>query len=62
MNGRLRRVGEQAWEGELHGYRVCFAQHGGQWYVWLAPRSEWTERYLPTKSFGLAAWLVRGVD
>jgi hypothetical protein len=59
MEGRLRRIGERAWEGELHGYRVHIAENGGQWYVWLMPGGEWTERCLRADSFGHAAWLAR---
>jgi hypothetical protein len=33
MEGRLRRIGDDAWEGELHGYRVYISERGGQWYV-----------------------------
>jgi hypothetical protein len=31
MEGRLRRVGERMWEGELHGYRVYLAERSDQW-------------------------------
>jgi hypothetical protein len=46
MEGRLRRIGEHAWEGELHGYCVYISEQGGQWYVWLSPGGEWVERCL----------------
>jgi hypothetical protein len=52
MEGRLRRTGEHHWAGELHGYCVYIGEQGGQWYVWLAPGGEWTERCLRARSFG----------
>jgi hypothetical protein len=59
MEGRLLRVGERSWEGELHGYLVHIAEQGGQWYVWLCPGGDWTARCLRARSFGHAAWLAR---
>jgi hypothetical protein len=59
MEGRLRRIGEHAWEGELHGYLVHIARQCDQWCVWLMPRGEWTARCLRADSFGHAAWLAR---
>jgi hypothetical protein len=43
----------------LHDYRVFIGERGGQWYVWLMPRGEWTEAVLRADSFGHAAWLAR---
>jgi hypothetical protein len=59
MEGRLHRVAEHSWEGELHGYLVHIRRHGDLWDVWLMPGGEWTERYLRTDSFGHATWLRR---
>jgi hypothetical protein len=59
MEGRLRRVGEYSWEGELHCYQVDIAKIRGQWLVWLAPGGAWTEACLRADSFGHARWLAR---
>jgi hypothetical protein len=59
MEGRLRRIGDNSWEGELDGYRVYISERGGQWYLWLSPGGEWTERCLRARSFGHAVWLAR---
>ena len=59
MEGRLRRIGEHSWEGELHGYLVHIRHQDDLWYVRLMPRGEWTERCLQARSFAHAAWLAR---
>lgn len=46
MDGRLRRICERTWEGSFHGYLVHIAEQGGQWYLWLMPGGNWTERCL----------------
>ena len=51
MEGRLRRIGEQAWEGELHGYVVHIAQQCGRWHVWLMP--DWHRTRLGDQPLGL---------
>jgi hypothetical protein len=59
MEGRLRRVTERCWEGWLHGDQVQIGGQGGQWYVWLAPDSQWTERCLRVGSLAERAKLAR---
>jgi hypothetical protein len=59
MEGLLRRNGEHGWEGELHGYLVHIAEISGQWYVWLMPRGEWTERCIRVDSLAAGAKVAR---
>ena len=50
MEGRLRRVLENTWVGELHGYLIHIRKHNDSWYVWLMPGGQWTERVLRVDS------------
>jgi len=59
MDGILRRVGDDAGEDELHGYRVYISGRGGQWDVWLCPGGEWTEACLWVDSLAEAAKRAR---
>jgi len=46
MEGRLRRVCERTWVGELHGYQVDIFENNDSWFVALLPGGQWTERVL----------------
>ena len=59
MEGRLRRVTDSTWVGELHGYHVHIAKHVDGWCVWLMPGGAWTERVLRADSLADAATLAR---
>ena len=59
MDGILRWTGHHSWDGWLHGYHVHVGKLSYGWFVWLAPRGEWTEACLRADSFGHAAWLAR---
>jgi hypothetical protein len=59
MEGRLRRIGERRWEGELHGYHVHIAPCCDEWCVWLMPGGELTERCLRAGSLAEEAKLAR---
>ena len=43
----------------MHGYVVHIAEQGGQWYLWLMPGGEWTERRLRVGSLAEGAKLAR---
>lgn len=43
----------------MHGYQVHIGGQGGQWYVWLAPGGQWTERCLRVGSLAEGAKLAR---
>jgi hypothetical protein len=59
MEGRLRRITDSTWVGELHGYHVHIAKHVDGWCVWLQPCGQWTERVLRADSLADAAKLAR---
>jgi hypothetical protein len=59
MEGRLRRVGNHTWVGELHGYHVHIGKLNDSWYVWLMPGGQWTERCLRVGSLAEGAKLWR---
>jgi hypothetical protein len=59
MEGRLRRVTERTWVGELHGYHVNISKHNDGWCVALLPGGQWTERVLLVDSLAEGAKLAR---
>jgi hypothetical protein len=59
MEGRLRRVTDSTWVGELHGYHVHIGPCCEGWCVWLMPGDEWTERCLRVGSLAEGAKLAR---
>ena len=59
MEGRLRRVCERTWVGELHGYQVDIFENNGSWNVALLPGGQWTERVLRVDSLADGAKLAR---
>ena len=59
MEGRLRRVNERTWVGELHGYRVDVSEANGSWFVALMPSGQWTERVLRVDSLADGAKRAR---
>src|SRR5438067_1991688 len=66
MEGRLRRVTEHTWAGELHGYQVNISEQDGSWYVAIMPGGQWTERVLRVDSLAdgakrARAWIEDGL-
>jgi hypothetical protein len=59
MEGRLRRISDSTWVGELHGYHVHIAKNVDGWCVWLMPGGQWTERCLRVGSLEDGAKLAR---
>ena len=59
MEGRLRRVLENTWVGELHGYHVHISEQDGSRYVALMPGGQGTERMLRVDSLEDGARLAR---
>jgi hypothetical protein len=47
------------WIGELHGYHVHIGPCCDEWFVWLMPGGQWTERCLRVGSLAEGAKLAR---